>query len=727
MSHLSVVPHVSSASQQHRTIRFLSGPTPVYLIFLGLTLFFALLFARLIPGVGNNWDWVFPYFRSDLPEIYLKDVSQWVSVGFGAPQSYMPSHLFSLIILPLTLLPIQPEVILYLLIVLIFSAGSTVSYVGLRTVIPRWAALITCLAVMVNPPIFYKLLSGHLVYIFSYVAFIALMLFLVGKYKPTLKCALLLGFLLALTAVQVQFLVFSFIVTAFYFFYYKKHFKLGYLLVALLVFTLIHIFWLSNFFLGFSGFKSVGDLASLNTFPQLERTGFVNVFRMTFTDATFINRFFTPPYQILTIAATLIGVALLALNKTWSARSRMFVSVWLFFVLLSSGIYRIFPIPLIKGVYPLLREAGHAAPLVVLSFLATLVSIVQEGKGRLFLLSSVAGLVLMASIPIFFSSLPIINFAQSREALSSFKNYSELDKETYRVLTYPFFNQNRFVDQPQTSRLGTPMSNSGWDSFIVFSGLEYVDNSVSRNGVQQELLETYNLSILRPYNVKYIYDLSSVYRSEAKHFLPPEDEILDILRRNNDPRFMEKLISANPGQLTKVSEGIYRVEDYSTRLTGFEGSFQRLTDTEYIIEVVGIRDSAVLTFLTSYHPGWKLIIEPYAPLECSRRPVTPPRRVSECEGANKLVSGNELTSFGSPTIGTHLPTQEKMNYWKVDGVEVTELPANLYRENEDGTLNIRLRLVYQPNTAHLIALALSYVTIISVLSLLFIRVTKPNA
>lgn len=670
----------------------ITKPTKLKLAALGaFAVVYIIVFWATRSGVGNNWDWIFPYFKGYAPELFWKDISSWSDVGLGAAQSYAPSVLYQFLLLPFYYLPLQPEYIIFLLLVVSFSLGSFLVFWRLNKRVNNISALLIGLAVFINPAIFYKLLAGHLVYIGAYIAYVGLVFYLLDYYRPTVRSSLTLGLLFALSAVQAQFLVFSLITVVLFFLLHKQLFSLRLFALSMLVVALIHLYWVSNFLLGSVSVSEVGKLAQDSTFSQLERTSFFNIFRLTFSDATFISRFYSRFAQFAGLALTGLMLVLLAKKNSDQKQPGFFYGQWVVFVIIAAGAYRDFAVPVVSKIYPLLREAGHAAPLVIFSLL---LAVVFAAKSKIAIGASqlAVALVLAFSLVTFTSSLPLVDYQKAREELSQYNAVS--DNSTYRVITYPFYNQYTFRSQPQNVKQGTPMSNTGWDSFTIFLGREYIDNSTSNTGVQNQLLDSYDLSALEPYNVKYIYDLSGVYRSSADKFLPLSQYSLDKIKKNNDISFIEKLIERNPGGLYKISDNIYAVSNYRPRIDMAAGKFWRTSRTEYLVQPDKLAGGKI-TLRSTFHKGWELSIEPRADLSCN---VVSEGNVTECLGTN--FNKNKASS---KTVLSHIKDKDGLNVWLLDPSQVGS--------------QYQYRISFQPDAMHRIALMVSLTTLLSVATL----------
>jgi hypothetical protein len=90
---------------------------------------------------------------------------------------------------------------------------------------------------------------------------------------------------------------------------------------------------------------------------------------------------------------------------------------------------------------------------------------------------------------------------------------------------------------------------------------------------QYLLRKTYDMRILQPYNVRYIFDFSNIYNSEYKRYLPSKiaKENSQILEQ--DKNFLKNFKDLHPEEITEVSPGIYKLLDASGTVFGFNNIY----------------------------------------------------------------------------------------------------------------------------------------------------------
>lgn len=695
--------------------------------------------------LNNYWDWSFPYFTSQLANFFGSAFTTcWDHFNLGQPSSYLSGYYLDFILSRLSILEfIKSEYILSfilsLLIILILIAA--------KKLVDKKDRYVFILLLVLNPAMYYKLLAGHLNYYFSYAIFIYLLYYLLRKYRPNFISSLILGLILAFVGFQIQFYVLAFIALVIYFLCNRDKFSLKYISLSYAIVFLVNLPWLSNFLIGANKISAIAGHANSESFDGSMFASPLRIITMAFSSATNIQYVYSKSvlvlFGILTIGVIAASVYYLLvlrkknslIDKNEDRRIVFLMTSWVTFSCLATGYFQKVPLPIIKSFYPMFREVGHFAPIVILfeiltfAFIFPYLPLSKIYKGITFFL---IGIFLSINIYYFLKFLPKVNFESARVDFQPFENFIGLDTSSYRVLTYPFWNQYGFTDQPSTYKNGKLLSNSGWDSFIGYSGEEYLSNyaygGASIAGTfQYNLLHNYNITFLEQRNVKYIYDFSKFYESNFEKYTTPQNYDSDLNLIKNDPQFQSKLLAANLGKITKLKDGILRLDNTLPRIYGKNVTFKKINDTEYKIEIKNLKDSTDLAFLDSFNQNWKLYLDPINTLNCSR--IEQENGASECLGSTQFLSNDELKNiFRKPfEDGSHSTLNDYANKWTITKADATSLGRSYYTQNSDGSINVSLTLYFWPQSAFIICLALSVLTILSSLVYLLYAVRSKRS
>lgn len=752
--------------------------------------------------IGNYWDWLFPFFHDQFKIYFTNEFFSWKnSVGLGNPLSYVSSFWTNFMKGCLFFFPLKSEyifILVFLVLMILFVCGACKIISRLRSK-NKSIVVLLLFATLFSPAFFYKLMAGHSDYFISLIIFSGLIYFLLYKYQSSLKSAVIEGLLLALVGAQIQFFVFGSIVLIIYHLLNRQKFQVKYFILSLVIAFLINLPWLSNFILGINTLSSTSQGATSMLFNGSAFASPLRILTMTFSNATNIQYVYAKPwlayfgiFSVITIVSSIFYLLVVHRNiadKEYAAKraeedraTLFFIINWIVFSVLGTGYFQKLPIPLVRIFYPMFRESGHFAPIIILfevlvlaktwsylhgqiansvnNFLAknqkkqyTCENIEQSMSYKIigyFLTFYLMGFIAVNAYYMV-RYLPRVDFAKAREKFQQFEDFGQTDSSMYRVLTYPFWNQYGFLDTPNVYKNGKLLNNSGWDSFMAFSGKDSISNyQAGGQGIydtlQYRLLKTLDITELEKKNVRYIYDFSEIYLSNWDKYTSPDTYDNDISLIKNDPEFFNKLMTANPGKIEKVSDKIYQLKNTKPRIfvqntdSSTKGAgepqlyFQRINPTKYKISIKGLKDEANLNFLENYHKDWKLyLVEPSEKSETNLYNQIPNwcikkdqqnNGATECLGNQKFTEWDELKYLSTKRVadGTHTKYSDYGNKWTVSkeellkqvqdnrGMDQNDKDENI-KTNSDGSVNMELVLYFQPQTPFYIALILSLLTI----------------
>ncbi len=684
--------------------------------------------------LNNYWDWLFPYFGKGLYYFFYNQAFSWNASHLGAPTGYLSSYYFYLIFSVFKNIAPNPEWILLLLLLLILGGSVIFAYEILGSINkpPLSTKILISLAVVINPAIYYKLLAGHLVYLVSYAIFLCFLWFLVTKFNPKkIFDWLVLGLLLGLVGQQIQFFAFVIICLLLYFLIYKK-FVFRYGLLALAVALIINLPWLLNFIAGAAKISNLSHTALEASFSESMYANPARILMMAFSGATNIQYAFSKPWFVffgLITILILLGSIIRIFNI--KDKNKLFIflfSNWIVFLALSTGFYNKLPIPYIKKIYPMFREVGHFAPLILVFGFLLFGYLVHTCELKIYktFFSLVILLFVIVNISAYIHYLPWINYQWARNQFNDTKIVS--DSSTYRIMEYPFWDQYKFINMNDVTNRGKLLNNSGWDSFLPFSSANLINNYISGNQsinktIQYNLLKTNNISDLAEKNIKYIYDLSSVYESNLEKYVAPETYENDLSLIKNDSNFITKLLSKNT-DLKKIASNVYEITDSKPRISSTNLTFQKITPSHYELYLSGVKSDQQIIQLESFSPEWKMYLSKYKPAPSNNIAAQYSEgQVKEMSSENIFWDIKSLNFIGKKPIFENSAGQygEYGKKWVVNLDEIKQKGADYYKENQNGTVDIVLTLLYRPQPYQYICLLLSLIIISTIIILLMIQ------
>jgi hypothetical protein len=567
-----LLPRNSNDTEHGRVARLLRHPGTR--VFAAYTAFFALFFWGIHGGVGHYWDWSFPYFNDQLGNLFSNKSSSWIAADMGSPLDYSSDYFLRFTVALFGFLP--PELLRYGLFTGIFAAGALGMYLLCRRHTSVWLAFLVGLMTFVNPAIFYKYTAGHFNYLVAFALFIYFVYFLFYHFDKNLRSAVITGLFFALLGVQIQFFVIAALFLMVFFAFNRSKLSWRYLLAIAAIPFLIHLVWLSNFITGATSAIETSTTAAKMSFKGASASDFLSVFTFSFSKATLLSKFYAF-YELLWNASLFIFLLWLLVREKRKETPHVVLLVFLaIMIFMATGLYQTLNLGPLTGLYPMLREVGHFAPIIILAALLLIARLIQKSTWRWALMCVLIGSLVIVGVKFQYYS-QAYSFADVRQKFEPFREFADKDTSKYRILAYPFFGKYSFNHLPKDPESIFPLKNNGHDGFATFSSQEYVKNTVAphefKESVQYQLLQDYNVDILRPYNVKYIFDFSDIYESNYDRYVPATVYNNDVSLVKNDPAFFDKLLEHNPGKLRRVNEHILEIKEELPRVAATDALF----------------------------------------------------------------------------------------------------------------------------------------------------------
>jgi hypothetical protein len=700
---------------------------------LSVLAFMLLLFWPYRHGIGNYWDWTVPYFNLNFWDAILGKLLIWQGITFGQSLPYNSGMYWQLVLSAIYSIRIPTEYLVYL--GLSFFGFFTI-WIVWKTCKPKkekinFLYLLIAMASFLNPAIYYKLLAGHMNYYFSFLLFVVLIYYLLKKFKPTLKHYLVLAIILAFVGAQIQFFLFAILALLVYFIVYRERFRWKFAIWTAVIAFFINLPWMVNIFFGVNNVSQISGIAGSESFSAAMFTNPARIFAMVFAPATNIQYAFPKIafgfFAVFSLVLVSSIIIFFAKRKYVGQRGKdaiFIIILWAIFVFLCTGLFNYLKIPYVQDLYPLLRESGHFAPLILLTGLLALAFIWDElrpAKLIKSLLIVYMALFIIINFYTFYRYLPKVNYALARESFSQTKTYLDDEVGAFNVAEYPFWNQYGFVGQEIDVVQEKQINQSGWDSFILYSGQDFLSNYHDggkniNDSFQYAILKNNALEKLRSHNIKYLLDFSSIYKSNYGFYTSPDRYESNPSLLNN-PNFVPSLLAENQQEINKVSENVYEIKNSLPRIYGDGVTFKRVNSTEYKIQIKNLKDSTPLYFLDNYNNGWKIYLSESKGSLCSNPTNFSAQKTSECQSKDQI----DLTALGylrSPSFAnsTHKMISGYANSWNFSISELKNNPdyKKYATENSDGTIDLTLTLLFLPQVYYYVGMAVSLMAILAV-------------
>jgi len=695
-------------------------------------LFICSLYA-LCFSLGQYWDHFWPYFLSDYHHLLNTYQYAWIDQNLGAPIGYLSQHYFVALVSLISYLPIKSE----LLEALVYSVALfTISFFCYKNLnkdkkANHWLLLSLSVFVVLNPAIFYKLMAGHLYYLIALSISMAFYFILFQKKSEPAK-AVMLGLLFGLALIQIQFAVFNTVLLAIYLVFDQQKYKKKLLQVfwTIVIAFFVNLPWLANYLTGVSSVGSASVVAAGAAFTSSARANLLNIITMAFSQATVIE-FVYQKWELIffglfsVLVFVYLGLYLFKYRKGHRIDNIVLAQAiaLLIYIFLGTGVFAHWHLPVVSVLYPMLREVGHLAPLIIIFevfLLGRLIYLLPPSRGFLIVLYAYLFCFIIINAFNFINYLPRINYDTTRNSLSPYKSFYGSIKGSSRVATYPFWNQYSLNSSPiRQGKDSRAISNNGFDNLTNFSGIEYLSNYTAggqaiNNTWQYRLEKTLDITELENMGVKYLIDLSPVFESNFEQYTEAVFYDYDKSIIKTDSNFFEKLKKANPDKLIEIAPHIYQLQNPRDRIYLLNQSaeivFTKINPTSYQVLLGGVSDKSTLVFNENFHPDWKLFLSDTRKnsLSCNEKIVS--GLTTECLDDTFRIKKDYLLQSSQ--------SHQNQNSWTISLSDIQSIYPDLLEKNPDGTYNISLVIYFWPQHYYSMALLVSLVTSMSLLAYL---------
>lgn len=351
--------------------------------------------------------------------------------------------------------------------------------------------------------------------------------------------------------------------------------------------------------------------------------------------------------------------------------------------------------------FSVFRSADHRFGFGVVFAVAVLLLMVSQKLKQVLFVGALLGLMFVQSYPLFTGAAHrgqevrgeyfdrIIHIPDEYQELAQFMN-ARVDGTSY-VLVDPAVQYGRYgID------IRTKEEYVGQDLLpkLVHSPIVYASTSTGMARDSEELLET---------------ALKKKQYSDLRRF-----PIRYIIVRSNTPCEDCSDISASKIQkvFTKIFQNkyfiVYEIPRALPLVSASRSTFRMVNPSRFEVWLRGVKTGDTVNLALSYHPLWRVYI--------GTGGVNDSCRVTSQDGAgclreDKVVVGDEWRFLFSPGVFNeqHTKFQQYGNSWTIDTQYVEDhFPQSMYRQNNDGTLDIQLTLFYQPQAWFLVLLGGSF-------------------
>ena len=316
---------------------------------------------------------------------------------------------------------------------------------------------------------------------------------------------------------------------------------------------------------------------------------------------------------------------------------------------------------------------------------------------------------------------PIWQTSQSYKHINFPKEYINFMKEvsnkiptTNNLLSVPFGSSVYSVIKDETSN----NVYVGVSPVIVFSGLNDISGHLSFNfteiaNLMDGLIVNRNYSklnsVLYQHNINYVV----VTKNIPKDALNADWLFGANVLKKQDKEFLDSITSR---KLLTSEEGnyeLYQAKKTNSLISSKNVYFQKISPVKYVIYVKNLEKKQLLSFVDSYHTGWKLYLKKNPSLSFCLKPTENRELLSyQCKEGKKIFEPEDLSFlYLRPVFDEkHGLLNDYANKWEIDPSYVKHnFDSFYYKENKNGSIDIELVLYFKPQTDFFIGVFVSIV------------------
>jgi hypothetical protein len=308
-----------------------------------------------------------------------------------------------------------------------------------------------------------------------------------------------------------------------------------------------------------------------------------------------------------------------------------------------------------------------------------------------------------------------------------------------------------------------------------FDFTNWIDNTIKTT--DPVLIQPISVTYLVPGLSQSIYPSLFIKNNPALHWLFMEWTLLDTIKfvKQNpnllDVSFLQKTslryifcfpdwcsnINTNKNFKLLWKYGLYEIYEFISYnpILVTKNILYKMYNPSYYQLNITLPSNQSIIFLQSFHPAWKLYLESYSSIDCQdpsryldnnltdklnnhslinidsinfnqvskNKPTLEINHTKECKSENRFYAWGELSKLWRKPIfdNTHTMVYDYANQWTIDPEYIrANYSKDYYKENPDGSIDVRMTLYFLPQSYFYLWLIISGVTFFGCISYLLV-------
>lgn len=337
-----------------------------------------------------------------------------------------------------------------------------------------------------------------------------------------------------------------------------------------------------------------------------------------------------------------------------------------------------------------------------------------------------------------FLTVILINFLPVRETVNSplwttdsvQKTVQIPDEymETMKYIQNNISSTNNILSIPFGTSLYTVVKDKDSDNVYVgvspvkiLSGVNDISGHLSFNFTKEaDVVDGYIVNrkysefnkMMYAHNINYILLTKNIPKQVLNSWVFSKD-LLDA----QDNNFLKAITNKKIFTSRSGNYEIYTSKTSNSLIDSKNITFKKISQVKYVIYIKGLKGKQTLSFVDSYHAGWKLFLMKNPSLNfCKKRIKKIGSNSVECKADDKLFDFEDVIySVAKPIFeNTHSLVYEGDNKWEVDSEYIFKnFDNSFYKTNKDGSIDIEMILYFKPQTYFYIGIVISLITFVA--------------
>jgi hypothetical protein len=288
---------------------------------------------------------------------------------------------------------------------------------------------------------------------------------------------------------------------------------------------------------------------------------------------------------------------------------------------------------------------------------------------------------------------------------------------TNNILSIPFGSSIYSIIKDENSN----NVYAGVSPVKIFSGVNDISGHMSFNFTKEaDIVDRLIVSrkyeefrkVMFEHNINYILITKNVPKELAGSYLYNQN-LFDA----QDDNFINSITSKKLFVSSSGNYELYEAKKVNSLIDSRNIYFKKISQVEFVLYFKNLSTTQALSFVDSYHSGWKLFLQKNPSFSFCQNPLKNNKiGSSECKAENEFFNIKDLSySFEKPIFDpSHSLEYGYANKWKVDPQFIkSNFDNNYFKLNKDGSIDVEFVLYFVPQNYFYFGIMVSVISFVA--------------